>query len=66
MMNKPAVNDLQQKVGCRYMLVTTVAKRARQLLDNPEVLGDRKPVSAAVEELYNDQLNIEFPEDYRK
>lgn len=28
MMNKPAVNELQQKVGCRYMLVTTVAKRA--------------------------------------
>ena len=47
MMNKPAVNELQKKVGCRYMLVTTVAKRARQLLDNPEELGDRKPVSVA-------------------
>lgn len=66
MMNKPAVNDLQEKVGCRYMLVTTVAKRARQLLDDPETLGDRKPVSVAVDELYNDQLDVEFPEDYTR
>lgn len=66
MMNKPAVNELQQKVGCRYMLVTTVSKRARQLVDDPEALGERKPVSAAVDELYNGQLHIEFPEDYKR
>lgn len=66
MMNKPAVNELQKKVGCRYMLVTTVAKRARQLLEDPVTLGERKPVSAAVDELYNGQLKIDFPEDYRK
>ncbi len=65
MMNKPPVNELQAKVGCRYMLVTTVAKRARQLLDHPEELGDRKPVTVAVEELDHDQLKIEFPEDYK-
>ena len=64
MMNKPAVNELQKKVGCRYMLVTTVAKRARQLLDNPEELGDRKPVSVAVEELDKNLLKVDFPEDY--
>lgn len=66
MMNKPAVNDLQAKVGCRYMLVTTVAKRARQLMDDPEELDDRKPVSVAVDELYDGKLNIKFPEDYKK
>ena len=66
MMNKPAVNELQEKVGCRYMLVTTVSKRARQLMDDPDALGERKPVSAAVDELYNNQLKIEFPEDYHK
>ena len=65
MMNKPPVNELQAKGGCRYMLVTTVAKRARQLLDHPEELGDRKPVTVAVEELDHDQLKIEFPEDYK-
>ena len=66
MMNKPAVNELQDKVGCRYMLVTTVSKRARQLLGDPETLGERKPVSTAVNELYNDQLNVDFPEDYQR
>ena len=66
MMNKPAVNELLKKGGCRYMLVTTVAKRARQLLDNPEELGDRKPVSVAVEELDKNLLKVDFPEDYHK
>ena len=45
MMNKPPLNELQSKVGCRYMLVTVVAKRARQLMGNEERLQNRKPVS---------------------
>ena len=66
MMNKPPVNELQSKVGCRYMLVTAVAKRARQLMADPETLEDRKPVTVAVEELYRDQLQITFPEESEK
>ena len=66
MMNKPPVNELQAKVGCRYMLVTVVAKRARQLMGNEEQLQNRKPVSYAVDELYHDRLSIKFPEDYVK
>ena len=63
MMNYPPLNDLQAKAGCRYLLVTT---RARQLQDDPEKLGDRKPVSVAVDELYNDKLEIITPEEYSK
>ncbi len=66
MMNKPPLNELQSKVGCRYMLVTVVAKRARQLMGNEERLQNRKPVSYAVDELYHDRLSIKFPEDYVK
>ncbi len=66
MMNKPPLNELQDKVGCRYMLVTVVAKRARQLLLEPEIVGDRRPVSVAVDELYNDKLDIVYPEDYKR
>ena len=66
MMNKPPVNELQEKVGCRYMLVTTVAKRARQLLEQPDKIEDRKPVSVAVEELHEGKLNVSYPEDYAK
>ena len=64
MMNKPPVNELVDKVGCRYMLVTAVAKRARQLMKKPEELKDRKPVSEAVEELWADKLNITYPTEY--
>jgi len=66
MMNKPALNDLVDKVGCRYMLVTAVAARARQLLDDPEKLGDRKPVSLAVEELDRGDIEAIYPEEYKR
>ena len=58
MINYPPVKELEKKAGCRYMLVTGVAKRARQLLTDPETLGNRKPVSAAVEELYEGKLTL--------
>ena len=35
MMNRPPVNELVEKAGSRYMLVTAVAVRARQLQDQP-------------------------------
>lgn len=64
MMNKPGVNELVDKVGCRYMLVMAVAKRARQLLSDPENLGEKNPVTEAVEELYEDKIKIDYPEEY--
>lgn len=63
-MNHPPVNELEQKAGCRYMLVTTVAKRARQILVSREKDINTKPVSSAVDELYNGQLDIDFPPEY--
>lgn len=66
MMNYPPLTDLQNKVGCRYMLVTAVAKRARQLMEDPEKLDDRKPVSTAVDELFNDKLEVVLPEEQTK
>ena len=66
MMNYPPLTDLQTKVGCRYMLVTAVAKRARQLMEDPEKLDDRKPVSTAVDELFNDKLEVVLAEEQAK
>ena len=63
MINLP-LNELIEKAGCRYMLVTAVAQRARQLQSEPEVLGDRKPVSVAVDELLHDELVVEPPKEY--
>ena len=64
MMNTPGVTELIDMVGCRYMLVMAVARRARQLLNDPEKLGDKNPVTKAVEELYSGRLTLEYPEEY--
>ncbi len=64
MMNEPGVNELTEKTGCRYMLVMAVARRARQLLNDPEKLGDRNPVTMAVEEMSNDRIIMDYPEEY--
>lgn len=64
MINKPSLNELVDKVGCRYMLVTVVSQRARQLLEHPEQLNDQKPVSYAVQELEDGKLTIDYPKEY--
>lgn len=58
MMNRPPVNELVEKTGSRYMLVTAVSNRARQLQDDPDSLNGRKAVSVAVEEIYEDKIVI--------
>ena len=60
MMNRPPINDLEKKAGCRYLLVSAVSKRARQLLAQP---GTDKPsddvaLSIAIGEMDTEQLNI--------
>jgi DNA-directed RNA polymerase omega subunit len=66
MMNQPPVNEMEVKAGCRYMLVTSVARRARQIMRSGEDIGNEKPVSIAVEELYDDKLSIRYPDEYKK
>ena len=63
MMNLP-LNELIEKTGCRYMLVTAVAQRARQLQSDPDKLSGRKPVSVAGDVLYHDQLTLDFPREF--
>ena len=63
MMNLP-LNELIDKAGCRYMLVTAVAQRARQLQSDPDKLDGRKPVSVAVDELYTKKLHMEYPKEF--
>ncbi len=62
-MNHPPVVELENKAGCRYMLVTTVARRARQIIAKKQQ-SDLKPVTQAVDELYNDELEIKYPSEY--
>ena len=64
--NKPGIVELSKKVDCRYTLVVETSKRARQLIDGaePKVAAvdrngkERKPLSIAVDELYEGKVNI--------
>lgn len=52
--NKPAIDELCEKVDCRYTLVVETAKRARELVGGAQPLidpKDKKPVSIAVDEI---------------
>ena len=62
MIQVPPVDKLVEKTGSRYALCIVVAKRARQLVDGSEPLIDNikidKPVSIAVNELYQGKIKI--------
>jgi DNA-directed RNA polymerase subunit omega len=56
-------------VNSRYSIVMATAKRARQLIDEAEPMVDdegNKPLSTAVEELYQGKIKILTEEEARK
>ena len=58
-MNKPSIDELLEKVENRYMLVTVISKRAREIVEGDEVLvktAELKPVNIAVEEFYQNKI----------
>ena len=60
MMLYPAMNKLTSYVPNRYMLVNVVARRARQLAENAEEIGehlDEKPVTMAINEVAEGKLD---------
>ena len=62
MMLYPPVAELVDKTGSRYQLVNLVARRARTISAQAEESGDvleKKPVSAAIEEVYTGKLTLD-------
>lgn len=60
MMLYPAMNKLTSYVPNRYMLVNVVARRARQIAENAEEIGehlDEKPVTLAINEVSEGKLD---------
>lgn len=54
MMLYPAMNKLTANIPNRYMMVNVVARRARQLASDAEMLGEKlpeKPVTMAIYEV---------------
>ncbi len=61
MMLYPPMGDLVDKTGSRYQLVNLVARRARNIASNAQETGDilnDKPVSIAIDEVYEGELSI--------
>ena len=60
----PSVNKLQDKTDSRYSLCILTAKRARDIIDgatplvSAEDVPNQKPLSIAIEELYQGKLKI--------
>ena len=60
MMLYPAMNKLTSYVPNRYMLVNVVARRALQIAENAEEIGehlDEKPVTLAINEVAEGKLD---------
>ena len=60
MMLYPAMNQLTSQVPNRYMLVNVVARRARQIAEAAEEVGERleeKPVTLAIHEVADGKLD---------
>lgn len=64
MMCFPSIDSLVKKVDSKYTLVTLAALRARELNDGQPALisgvSNKKPVTIALEEVYNDKITYSF------
>ena len=61
MMLYPPMNKLTANVPNRYLLVNVVARRARQISQEAEDLGekmDEKPVTLAIQEVAEGKLSV--------
>ena len=66
MITEPPINELLEKVDCRYTLAVEAAKRARQIKGGSSPLYDakdlNKPLVIAVEEINRGLITYEKPE----
>lgn len=65
----PPLADLLEKIDSRYLLVNVVAKRARQIADEANELGEdlpEKPVTLAIREVAEGKLTATLKEEYTK
>lgn len=65
----PPLADLLEKIDSRYLLVNVVAKRARQIADEANELGEdlpEKPVTLAIREVADGKLTATLKDEYTK
>lgn len=67
-MLNPDLRDLLKNHTSRYSLVIAVAKRAREVAEDPilnEKCGTEKPVTYALDEFLSGKLEIREPEEIK-
>lgn len=65
----PPLADLLENIDSRYLLVNVVAKRARQIADEANELGEdlpEKPVTLAIREVADGKLTATLKDEYAK
>lgn len=65
----PPLADLLENIDSRYLLVNVVAKRARQIADEANELGEdlpEKPVTLAIREVAEGKLTATLKDEYTK
>ena len=58
-MINPSIDELLEKVESRYMLVTIIAKRAREIVAGDDIMvdtEDKKPLNIAIQEFNEGRL----------
>ena len=58
-MINPSIDELLEKVESRYMLVTVIAKRAREIVAGDDIMvetEDKKPINIAIQEFDEGRL----------
>lgn len=64
-MNQPSLDRLMEKVDSKYALVVLAAKRARAITEKADPLvgnpWSKKPVSIALQEIYEGKVHYEQP-----
>lgn len=62
MIQKPAIDKLVQITGSKYALACGVAKRARQIIEQPHTVSPSnmryKPISAAAHEVFEGRVKF--------
>lgn len=50
MITKPPIDELTEKAGDKYALCCVIAKRAKEINNNPDLPQNVKPISYAADE----------------
>lgn len=58
MITKPPIDQLTEKAGDKYTLCCVIAKRAKQLNNNPDNPQNFKPISTAANEFMDGETEL--------